>query len=117
MDTNKEYLLQDKNLLQLVDKVVVIDHHDTGAGSIKSGLLCIDNNTSSTCEMISDLFDKEKIEVNKQVATMLLSGIVLDTNNFVIKTTENTFRNSYLLVKMEASPSKVQYLLKQDLRN
>ena len=117
VDTNKEYLLQDSNLLQLVDKVVVIDHHDTGAGSIKSGLLCIDNNTSSTCEMISDLFDKEKIEVNKQVATMLLSGIVLDTNNFVIKTTENTFRNSYLLVKMGASPSKVQYLLKQDLRN
>lgn len=117
VDTNKEYLLQDKALLQSFDNIILIDHHDTSSSSIKKGLVVIDRDASSTCEMITDLFDSEKIEINKQVATLLLSGIVLDTNNFVIKTTVDTFRTSYILVKYGASPQKVQFLLKQDLKN
>ena len=116
VDTNKEYLLQDKNLLAVTENVLVIDHHDPNEFSISKGLVIIDQDASSTCEMITALFDKEKVEMNKDVATLLLSGIVLDTNNFVIKSTEETFRTSYLLTKWGASPQNVQYLLKQDLK-
>ena len=117
VDTNKEYLLQDKALLGLFDKVIVIDHHDSNEQSIKKGLLIIEPESSSTCEMITALFDEEKIEISKDVATLLLSGIVLDTNNFVIRSTNETFRTSYLLTKMGADPQQVQFLLKQDLKN
>lgn len=117
VDTNKEYLLQDKALLSLFDKVIVIDHHDPNEQSIKKGLVIIDPESSSTCEMITALFDKEKIEITKDVATLLLSGIVLDTNNFVIRSTNETFRTSYLLTKAGAEPQQVQFLLKQDLKN
>ncbi len=116
VDTNKEYLLQDKTLINQFNKVIVIDHHDENEQSIKKGLLIIDPESSSTCEMITGLFDKEKIEINKDVATLLLSGIVLDTNNFVIRSTNETFRTSYLLTKMGADPQQVQFLLKQDLK-
>lgn len=116
VDTNKDYLLQDKNLLAVTENVLVIDHHDPNELSISKGLVIIDQDASSTCEMITALFDKEKFEMNKDVATLLLSGIVLDTNNFVIKSTEETFRTSYLLTKWGASPQNVQYLLKQDLK-
>lgn len=117
VDTNKEYLLQDRNLLQIFNKVVVIDHHDPNEQSLKKGLVIIDRDSSSTCEMITDLLTEEKINIDKDLATLLLSGIVLDTNNYVIKTTKNTYRTSYILAENGASPSYVQFLLKQDLKN
>ncbi len=116
VDTNKGYLLQDKNALNLFKNVLVIDHHDTNQDSIKNGLVIIDREASSTCEMITDLLDKENIKVDKDVATYILSGIVLDTNNYVLKTTSNTFRTSYILTEWGADPSYVQYLLKQDIK-
>lgn len=116
VDTNKSYLLQDKNLLDDINNVIVIDHHDTNEQSITKGLVIVDRDTSSTCEMLTDLLDKEKIKVNDSVATILLSGIVLDTNNFVVKTTKETYRTSYLLTEWGANPSTVQSLLKQDIK-
>ncbi len=116
VDTNKEYLLQDPSIMDLFEQVIVIDHHDTNGQTISDGLLIVDRNASSTCEMITDLIDYEKLEISKEVATIILSGIVLDTNNYVIKTTTDTFRTSYILSKYGADSQYVQYLLKQDLK-
>ena len=116
VDTNKEYLLQDPSIMSLFEKVIVIDHHDTNEQTINDGLIIIDKDSSSTCEMITDLLDYDKLEISKEVATIILSGIVLDTNNYVIKTTTDTFRTSYILSKLGADPQYVQYLLKQDLK-
>ena len=116
VDTNKEYLLQDPTIINSFEKIVVIDHHDTNEQTIKNGLVIIDRNASSTCEMITDLIDYEKLDITKEVATIILSGIVLDTNNYVIKTTTDTFRTSYILSKHGADAQYVQFLLKQDLK-
>lgn len=116
VDTNKNYLLQDPALSNAFEKVIVIDHHDSNDQTINDGLVIIDRNASSTCEMITDLLDFDKIEITKDVATILLSGIVLDTNNYVIKTTTDTYRTSYILSKCGADSQYVQYLLKQDLK-
>ncbi|MBR1385744.1 MAG: DHH family phosphoesterase [Bacilli bacterium] len=116
VDTNKDYLLQDKELFSLFKKVIVIDHHDENKQSINKGLIIIDKDASSTCEMIADLLDNENIKINKKTATIILSGIVLDTTNYVIKTTTDTYRTSYILSLQGADPRYVQYLLKQDLK-
>jgi len=116
VDTNKDYLLQDSSLLDLFEKVIVIDHHDTNEQSINDGLIIVDRASSSTCEMITDLLDFDKVPISSEVATIILSGIVLDTNNYVIKTTTDTYRTSYLLSKQGADSSRVQFLLKQDLK-
>ena len=116
VDTNKGYLLQDPTVLEKFDNVVVIDHHDSNEQTISNGLIIIDRNASSTCEMITDLIDYEKLDITKEVATIILSGIVLDTNNYVIKTTTDTFRTSYILSKQGANAQHVQFLLKQDLK-
>ena len=116
VDTNKDYLVQDKNLFDMIDNIAVIDHHDTNNQSITKGLVIIDRDSSSTCEMLTDLLVEEKIKVNELSATLLLSGIVLDTNNYVIKTTKDTYRTSYILTEWGARPDHVQYLLKQDIK-
>lgn len=117
VDTSKDYLLQDSHLLDLIDNVIVIDHHDVNKNTIKKGLVIIDEDTSSTCEMMTEFLYQEKITLNKQIATLLLAGIVLDTNNFVIKTTKDTYKASYLLAEQGANPQYVQYLLKQDIKS
>ena len=117
VDTSKDYLLQDSNLLNLINNVIVIDHHDVSDNTIKKGLVIIDQDTSSTCEMITEFLYQENVTLNKQISTILLAGIVLDTNNYTIKTTKETYRASYLLGEQGASPQYVQYLLKQDIKS
>ena len=56
------------------------------------------------------------MELDPYYATLLLSGIVLDTNNFTLKTNSETYYAAYYLSSMGASTKKVQYLLKQDLK-
>ena len=116
VDSNRDYLLQDPSLVDSFKNIVVIDHHDSTDSTMTKGLIIIDKDASSTCEMITDLIDNEKLKIEKDVATILLSGIVLDTNNYVIKTTTDTFRTSYILSSMGADSQYVQYLLKQDLK-
>lgn len=115
VDMNKQFLAQCPDLIDYFENIIVLDHHDRGQSTLDRGLVIIDTKASSTTEMVSDFLIKNKISFSVDLATYLLSGIVLDTNNFVVKTCENTFKVAYLLTKMGASPKKVQYLLKQDL--
>ncbi len=116
VDTNREYLLQDKDFASYFENIIVIDHHDTTEQSMKKGLIIIDRDASSACEMITDLLENEHVNVDKDLATFLLSGIVIDTNNYVVKTTSNTYKTSYILTTWGANPIDVQYLLKQDVK-
>lgn len=115
LDTNKTDLVQSKELLKKIEKKVIIDHHDTSKTTIKGALTIIDNEVSSTCEMITELVEYNDVELEPYYATVLLSGIVLDTNNFTLKTTAETYYAAYYLSSLGASAKKVQYLLKQDI--
>lgn len=115
LDTNKTDLVQSKDLLKKIEKKVIIDHHDTSKTTIKGALTIIDNEVSSTCEMIAELVEHYDVELEPYYATVLLSGIVLDTNNFTLKTTAETYYAAYYLSSLGASAKKVQYLLKQDI--
>ncbi len=116
LDTNKPFLLPSEDLLKLIDNHIVIDHHDENQQSIKDGLIIIDTNASSTSEMITELIASYNMKTNELFSTILLSGIVLDTNNFILKTTAKTYFTAYYLTNLGADPRKVQYLLKQDLK-
>lgn len=115
VDTNKNYLLQSTDLDLDFDNKIVIDHHGEGEGTINDGLVIIDGEASSTCEMITEFLKLNNFVIDSNLATVLLSGIILDTNNYVLKTDSNTFYYSYYLTTCGASTTKVQYLLKQDL--
>ena len=115
LDTNKTELVQNKDVLKKIEKKIVIDHHDLGKTTIKNALMINDNEVSSTCEMIAELTEFYDVELEPYYATVLLSGIVLDTNNFTLKTSANTYYTAYYLANLGASAKKVQYLLKQDI--
>lgn len=115
LDTNKTELVQNKDILKKIDQKVIIDHHDLGKTTIKDTFIIQDDEVSSTCEMITELTEFYDVELDPYYATVLLSGIVLDTNNFTLKTSAETYYAAYYLANLGASAKKVQYLLKQDV--
>ena len=115
LDTNKKDLVQNDSVLKKIKNKIIIDHHNLGKTSIKDAFMIMDDEASSTCEMITNLLEIYDTEIDPYYATVLLSGIVLDTNNFMLKTTSNTYYAAYYLSSLGASAKKVQYLLKQDL--
>ena len=115
LDTNKTELVQSPDVLKRIPNKLVIDHHEFGKTSIKNAVIINDTKVSSTCEMIASLIEYYDVEIDSYYATILLSGIVLDTNNYTLNTTSETFYLSYFLTSLGASAKKVQYLLKQDI--
>lgn len=115
LDTNKTFLVQSEDALEYFDKKIIIDHHDLGKDTVENALIIAEENTSSACEIVVNIATLYGIDLSPYVCTLLLAGIVLDTNNFTLKTTADTYYASYYLTAMGASPKKVQYLLKQDI--
>ncbi len=115
LDVNKKELVQCEEILKLINNKIIIDHHALGKTTIKDAYIIQDEESSSTCEMITNLIEAYDVEIDPYFATILLSGIVLDTNNFMLKTTKETFYSAYYLTSLGASAKKVQYLLKQDI--
>ena len=117
LDTNKKELVQDENVLKEINNKIIIDHHALGKTTIKDAYIIQDEESSSTCEMITNLIEAYDIDIDAYFATIILAGIVLDTNNYMLKTTKETFYASYYLTSLGASAKKVQYLLKQDIKD
>ena len=67
-----------KELVEAASKVFVVDHHMTNTHFADEGVILPD--ASSTCEVLYDLFEDEKID--RTVATFLYLGIIHDTGVF-----------------------------------
>lgn len=116
VDTNKIELFQDPTLVEKFDKVLVIDHHDETDKTAEDVELIIDEDSSSACEMIGELLEYKNISISEIAANLLLAGIVLDTNNFVLNTSHRTFKVCSFLTLNKADSNFVQSLLKQNIK-
>lgn len=64
------------------EKVITIDHHLLSSGKKIGKIKVIDSKASSTCEIIYFFFKFLKIKIDRDLATILLSGILTDTVGF-----------------------------------
>lgn len=117
VDTNKAYLLQSDKVLHYFDNIIILDHHQETDQTIATATSIINEDASSACEIITNLIEKYRVKINPEIATIILSGIVLDTSNFIVKTDTDTYYAAYYLTKQQADPRKVQYYLKQDIKD
>jgi len=113
-DTNKCKRLQNEQLKKLKRKIV-IDHHVRTDDTIDDAIYeYIDVTSSSACEIVLDLIDELNIYIPDKIATIMLAGIYIDTNGFLLKTTEKTHICTSILYKFGADNIEAQYLLKQN---
>ncbi|MBM7609485.1 c-di-AMP phosphodiesterase-like protein [Lysinibacillus composti] len=118
LDTHKPSLVVDERLLKRFEKVVVIDHHRRGEDFIpNTTLVYMEPYASSTAELVTELleYQQEADSITKLEATALLSGIIVDTKSFTLRTGSRTFEAASYLRKHGADTILVQRLLKEDI--
>ena len=118
LDTHRPNFAECPQLLDISDKVVVIDHHRRGVEFISDTVLLFHEiYVSSTCEMVTELIQymDENIKINKMTAEGLLAGINLDTKNFAFKTGVRTFEAASYLRKIGADTIEVKKLFNADI--
>lgn len=106
VDTHRVSSLESKEVYQKCSDVVVIDHHRRTVDFIDNSILFYhDPSSSSACEMVTELLRYFGTDISdKSQADALLSGIMLDTKNFVLKTTSRTFEALSFLREKGADP-------------
>lgn len=113
-DTSNKNRVQNEELLKINNKIV-IDHHVESENTIDKLLYkYIDVSSSSATEIVLELINQLNIYIPSEIATIMLAGIYIDTNGFLLKTSEKTHIYTALLYKFGADSKEAQYLLKQN---
>ena len=120
VDTSDASLVIDAAILSKANRKVIIDHHRRGEDIITNPLLTyIEPYASSASELIAELIEYQtKLEkITPVAATIMLGGIVVDTQNFSIRTGSRTFDAAAYLRSNGADPTKVKTILKEPFEN
>ena len=117
VDTQSENRLESKELYLASQRVVVIDHHRMSVDHLENTLLFYhEPSASSACEMCTELIDSfPDINLKKPEAEALLSGIILDTKNFVVNAGARTFEAAAYLKKHGADTVSVRQLFSDSI--
>ncbi len=110
VDTHRKATFESPELYEKAKTAVVIDHHRKTPDCVDNALLFYhDPSASSACEMVTELIEYIGVNiVGKAEAEALLSGIMLDTRNFVMRTNARTFEASAFLRSCGADPVSVK---------
>ncbi len=120
VDTHNKDILESAELYHAAQKVIVIDHHRKNVNYVDNAVVFYhEPYASSACEMVTELLQYFKLntEVNACCANCLLSGIMLDTKNFVMRTGVRTFEAAAYLKKIGADTVKVKGLFSGSIDN
>ena len=113
VDTQRKILLDSSDVYDLAGATVVIDHHRRSDDYLSDADVLYSSPTSSSaCELVSELIQYSSIQdiMPVHIATALLSGIVLDTKDFVLRTSQRTFEAAGFLKDYGADTIKVRRL-------
>lgn len=118
VDVNRPSYTEHEELLSYVKNVVVFDHHRTSADLIENPVLSyVEPYASSTSEMVSEIirYISDKVKLEPIEADALLSGITVDTKNFIVNTGVKTFEAAAFLKRNGADVIRVKSFFKNDM--
>ena len=120
VDVSVPNLVMGKRALEKSTKTIVIDHHRRGEEFIDKPVLSyVDPSAASASEIIAELIHyataNPRIEVSPTIATLMLSGIFLDTSFFKAKATGiRSFEAAEILKEFGADNQKADDYLKDE---
>ncbi len=117
-DTQSPKLVMFPALIERVKRLSVIDHHRAGDDGYKEPLsYYVESSASSTVELVSEMFMfyNDNIEVTPLEASIMLAGIIVDTNNFTFRSGTRTFEAASTLKSMGADMVYVRKLLREPM--
>ncbi len=117
VDTHRQALLDEPDIYTLAGNVIVIDHHRRSDDYITDAeIIYTSPSSSSSCEMVAELIQYSTIleSIPGIISTALLSGIVLDTKDYVLRTSQRTFEAAGFLRDNDADTVTVKKLFSID---
>lgn len=117
VDVHKPSLSLSRKLTEACNRVAIIDHHRRGEEFVESPVyVYIEPAASSASELIAELirYNDKRIELSERVASIMLSGILLDTNYYRNKTGQRTYDASLILKEFGADNLLADSFLKEE---
>lgn len=110
VDTHSPEVIESRAVYNAAQTVVTIDHHRLSVKRIQNSVIFFhEPYASSTCEMVTELAPyMHETAVARPEAEALLSGIMLDTKSFVLKTGARTFEAAAYLRRRGADTIEVK---------
>ena len=120
-DTQAPRLCMFPRLLEQATRFSIIDHHIDSAGSGFQGFLSDYRVTaaSSAVELVTEMFSfyNPNIKISATEASIMLAGLVVDTNNFTQRSGVRTFEVSATLKSFGADMIFVRRLLQESIES
>ena len=120
VDANNFKILEAPEIAKNSFKTVVIDHHiKKEEFENEPQLVYIDPSASSACEMISEILECSLVvgRLRAEEANVILSGIMVDTQNFTRTVGSRTFAAALYLRNAGASPEYVRTFFKENFED
>lgn len=119
VDTHSPDFVENDRLYKNCGNVIIIDHHRRMVNYIdKASVFLHEPSASSASELVTEIIEYLADDVISRVqAEALLSGIMLDTKNFVINTGVRSFEAAAYLRKMGADTVTVRNVFANSLEN
>jgi len=119
LDSQSPKMVMVPELLEKTDNVIVIDHHRVGEERFNAIFSIIESSASSTVELIMELFSFYNVDAGIKVspleASIMYGGLVVDTSNFIFRTTSRTFEIASRLKELGADAGLVKTWLRRDM--
>lgn len=118
VDTHKKDFVEAPELLEKVNKIVLIDHHRKSTEAIEDATLTFHEvYASSTCELVTEILQyiEEKFELPVVEAECLYAGILTDTKDFMYKTGVRTFEAAAYLKKIGVDVATIKKMFQNDV--
>lgn len=118
VDTQSPKITMSEEVLNKFKRLAVIDHHRSGDGGFNDLVFSyIATYASSTVELVTEMllfYQKEKIHLSAFEATIMLAGIVVDTNNFTFRCGSGTFEAASTLREYGVDMVDIRRLLRNE---
>ncbi|WP_237605737.1 MULTISPECIES: DHH family phosphoesterase [Salinicoccus] len=118
VDTHRPNMVLDEVILNKAARKVIIDHHRRADDFISNPLLVyMEPYASSASELVAELLEYQNKEqkLSRLEATIMLTGIIVDTRNYTLRTGSRTFDAASFLRSSGADPVLAQTFLKDDI--
>ncbi len=120
VDTHNKDYIESPELYAKAKSVVVIDHHRKTVNFIDNAVIFYhEPYASSASEMVTEVIQYFRYGADEKIescyAEALLSGIMLDTKNFVMRTGVRTFEAAAFLKKLGADTVAVKHLFSNSI--
>ena len=120
VDVNLPAMTECPDLIKQIQTIVVLDHHRQNNDTIKKAVVSyVEPYASSSCEMVAEILQyiPDKMKLRPIEADALYSGILVDTDNFVIKAGVRTFEAAAYLRRAGADVTRVRKMFREDMDN